>query len=574
MAQQIQLRNGTAAQWTSANPTLAVGELGVETDTSRFKVGTGSTAWASLAYVSGIGSLPSQTGNSGKYLTTDGTVSSWGTINALPTQTSNSGKYLITDGTTASWATVTSLTGITNSASPYLTAVGSGAGTSTTGVQNVVVGYGALNSNTTGAYSTAIGYQALAVSTGGQNTAVGRMAMVTATTASGNTALGVNAMYSATSAGSNVAVGDTAAQNLTTGSGNIAIGSGALNNGGGISNTVAIGTQAMLNANSGTFNLAIGYRALYAQDSYGGESNTAIGYQAFLNLKGGAGGIAQANTAVGSNAGANLTGQGNNSSTFIGAYAGYSATSGAGNTFIGSNSGYNVTSGSKNTVIGTYNGNQGSLDIRTASNYIVFSDGDGNPRGMFNGSGYFAASPSGGFPDGTNLGFHYFSSPVSAGGSGDKVVYIRADSASFAGTAFSVRGNRNTTNSTFNTFDTRNGNDTGVFIIRDSGNAINTNNSYGSTSDVVLKENIVDATPKLAALNQVKIRSYNLKAKPDEKHIGVIAQELETVFPGLVETDNEGIKNVKYSVFVPMLIKAVQELSAEVASLKSQLNRV
>jgi hypothetical protein len=82
MAQQIQLRNGTAAQWASANPTLAVGEIGVETDTSRFKVGTGSTAWTSLSYVSGIGSLPSQTGNSGKYLTTDGTVSSWGTVSS------------------------------------------------------------------------------------------------------------------------------------------------------------------------------------------------------------------------------------------------------------------------------------------------------------------------------------------------------------------------------------------------------------------------------------------------------------------------------------------------------------
>jgi hypothetical protein len=82
MAQQIQLRNGTAAQWTSANPTLAVGELGVETDTSRFKVGTGAAAWTSLSYVVGIGSLPSQTSNSGKYLTTDGTNTSWGTVSA------------------------------------------------------------------------------------------------------------------------------------------------------------------------------------------------------------------------------------------------------------------------------------------------------------------------------------------------------------------------------------------------------------------------------------------------------------------------------------------------------------
>jgi hypothetical protein len=51
-------------------------------------------------------SLPSQTGNSGKYLTTNGSTISWATVVALPTQTSNSGKYLTTDGTTASWATV------------------------------------------------------------------------------------------------------------------------------------------------------------------------------------------------------------------------------------------------------------------------------------------------------------------------------------------------------------------------------------------------------------------------------------------------------------------------------------
>lgn len=55
------------------------------------------------------GFLPDQTGNAGKYLTTDGTDTSWATVeagDALPDQTGNSGKYLTTDGTTASWATV------------------------------------------------------------------------------------------------------------------------------------------------------------------------------------------------------------------------------------------------------------------------------------------------------------------------------------------------------------------------------------------------------------------------------------------------------------------------------------
>jgi len=55
MAVTIQLRRDTAANWTSANPVLAQGELGLETDTSRYKIGNGSSAWSSLSY----SSLPS-----------------------------------------------------------------------------------------------------------------------------------------------------------------------------------------------------------------------------------------------------------------------------------------------------------------------------------------------------------------------------------------------------------------------------------------------------------------------------------------------------------------------------------
>jgi hypothetical protein len=56
--------------------------------------------------LSGSG-IPSQGGNSGKYLTTDGSNTSWGAISQVPTQTGNAGKYLRTDGTTASWASPT-----------------------------------------------------------------------------------------------------------------------------------------------------------------------------------------------------------------------------------------------------------------------------------------------------------------------------------------------------------------------------------------------------------------------------------------------------------------------------------
>ena len=46
----MQQRRGTAAQWTAANPVLGAGEIGFETDTNKFKIGNGSTAWASLSY--------------------------------------------------------------------------------------------------------------------------------------------------------------------------------------------------------------------------------------------------------------------------------------------------------------------------------------------------------------------------------------------------------------------------------------------------------------------------------------------------------------------------------------------
>ena len=51
MATKIQLRRDTAANWTSANPTLSQGELGYETDTDKVKIGDGTTAWASLGYL-------------------------------------------------------------------------------------------------------------------------------------------------------------------------------------------------------------------------------------------------------------------------------------------------------------------------------------------------------------------------------------------------------------------------------------------------------------------------------------------------------------------------------------------
>lgn len=79
---------------------------GVTAGTGLSGGGTSGTVTVSLDTAS-VYVVPSQTSQSGKYLTTNGTSASWATVDALPSQTGNSGKYLTTNGTSASWATIT-----------------------------------------------------------------------------------------------------------------------------------------------------------------------------------------------------------------------------------------------------------------------------------------------------------------------------------------------------------------------------------------------------------------------------------------------------------------------------------
>ena len=65
---------------------------------SAWDLQTGAASFDSLT--------PSQAGNAGKFLTTDGSASSWASVDALPSQATNSGKYLTTDGTNAAWGSL------------------------------------------------------------------------------------------------------------------------------------------------------------------------------------------------------------------------------------------------------------------------------------------------------------------------------------------------------------------------------------------------------------------------------------------------------------------------------------
>lgn len=273
----------------------------------------------------------------------------------------------------------------------------------TTGAQNTAVGHVALNANTTGGYNTAIGSQALNSSTtasnntavgyqagynntanqvaffgaqagfsnttGIRNTAIGHLAMYSNTVGQQNSAVGTYALYNNTSGNYNVAMGEQAAYYLTTGSYNVVLGKSSLAAGTTTSYNVSIGYEAGYQTTTGADNVFIGYQA--------GRSNVTDQGQTFVGFQ--AGYSSNASTTSADN-------------TCIGAYAGYSLTTGSKNTFVGGSiqnggAGYLMTTGSKNTIIGGYNGNQGGLDIRTANNYIVLSDGDGNPRAYWDSAG-------------------------------------------------------------------------------------------------------------------------------------------------------------------------------------------
>jgi hypothetical protein len=94
---QIQVRRGTAAQWTSANPTLSSGEFGFETDTNKLKCGNGSTAWNSLAYIATDGDITGVTAGTG--LTGGGTSGSVTVSLSTPVEVANGGTGITSLGT-------------------------------------------------------------------------------------------------------------------------------------------------------------------------------------------------------------------------------------------------------------------------------------------------------------------------------------------------------------------------------------------------------------------------------------------------------------------------------------------
>ena len=119
------------------------------------------------------------------------------------------------------------------------------------------------------------------------------------------------------------------------------------------------------------------------------------------------------------------------------------------------------------------------------------------------------------------------------------------------------------------------------FAVYTNGNVVNTNNSYGAISDIKLKENIVDAGSQWDDLKALQVRKYNFKEGQTHTQIGLIAQEVELVSPGLVsespDRDEEGndlgtvTKSVNYSVLYMKAVKALQEAITRIETLEAEV---
>ena len=148
-------------------------------------------------------------------------------------------------------------------------------------------------------------------------------------------------------------------------------------------------------------------------------------------------------------------------------------------------------------------------------------------------------------------------------------------------------GRYNSVNSTVtsggnaNSFDTENaafviGNGTAsnavsdAFVVRFNGNAT-LSGDLTINSDERLKDNIQPLGSTLNKLHQIEAKTYSLKK--DEEHtpkIGVLAQEVQAVFPELVTEGADGILSVNYQGLVPVLINAINEQDAKIAALEAQ----
>jgi hypothetical protein len=448
----------------------------------------------------------------------------------------------------------------------------------TTGSDNTAIGANALSSNTTGALNTANGSAALQKNmTGGSNTANGTTALYSNTTGEANTAFGTSALFTNTTGASNTATGVNALLVNTTGSENIAIGRNALfANTTGTSNT-AVGFRAGTINTTGTLNTFIGNNATASLNNLtnataigNGASVTAdntiqLGNSSVLNLRvnaitvGRGGGGVTSNTALGFNTlNANTTGIDN---TAIGSSALAANISGGGNTATGKDALRLNTSGTSNNAAGVwslYNNTQGSNNI-AIGNSSLFTNVLGSKNTAMGIDALKLTNPAIA-NTGDNTAIGYQAGHTNTTGSNNTFIGSGAVGSSATASNEITLGNSSVT-------------------------VLRSNVALTGLSDRRDKTDITTISEGLDFIKQLKPVSFTWntrdKAKVGIKSAGFIAQDLLALQQksaigsnlDLVSQENPDKLEARYSNLLPVIVKAIQEESAqkdaEIAALKA-----
>jgi len=443
---------------------------------------------------------------------------------------------------------------------------------------NAAFGSYALGNNTTGRRNTAFGSVALRLNAGGYyNTAVGSWALNSNIAGNYNTAVGVQALQFCT-ASNNTAVGNGALVSNSNGEDNVAIGSQALALGT-LNRTIAIGRQAGW-YHTGSDSVAIGYQALSASSS-SGLYNVVIGSAAGASLTTGNSNVAMGRRALA----ASSTGSNN---TAIGNDAMVSAGNGDSNTALGGNTLQNNTTGYQNTAVGRFalTANQDGFNNSAVGRYSLGSctSGAGNVAvgeqalyGLTSANycsalGSAALSTNSTFGNCSGVGYN---SQVTAA---NQVQLGDAFTTTYAYGAVQNRSDERDKADIRNTM-------LGLEFINSLRPVDFRWNYRESYREIIEREETYtndNGEDKIRIVQEVIEHPQDGSKKRNRYHHGLIAQEVKAAcdaagidFGGYQDHSINGGKDVLsvgYTELIAPLIKAVQQLSAEVEQLKSQIH--
>jgi hypothetical protein len=346
----------------------------------------------------------------------------------------------------------------------------------------------------------------------------------------------------------------------------------------------------------------VGYAAGYANDK--GTGNTFVGYSAGALIDTG-----YYNTFMGMSAGYNNTAGEHN--TFVGAYAGNDNQTGVKNTYLGRDAGAGNISGSNNVLIGYRSGllETGSNKLYIAndqfsSNTIIYGDfstgrvglGTLSPSQRLHVAGNVEVDSDLYAGGSVGIGTSSPSQKLHVRGS-DPVVLIDDQGGGNTHLQFDLSSFEDWEIRTgANGFFVKNIDDaTDYMVIRADGKVGigTTSPSYEldvagdiecttlhETSDRRLKANIGQLTGALERVHQLRGVSFQWRQEVESentgapRHIGVVAQEVEEVFPELVSTPESGYKSVEYSKLTAVLIEAMKEQQQLIESQQKQIEKL